>query len=298
MYLYCFKRAAFRALSAPSTSFLLKPRSITTVTPSALRITRQIPNLAFQQRWYSDEVRQSEEAESNASEKSSTTGVFDGSSLFEENRGSSRSSADFEEQPLREQAPRETQRRPPMAAEPNETVYIGNLFFDITAEDLKEAFKDFGVVQTAKVIHDNRGLSRGFAYVTFDSADSAAKAIEGMHLQVFEGRRLTVQYSANKLQRDTIPPRHPPSKTLFIGNMSFEMTDTDLNTLFKDIRNVIDVRVAVDRRTGTPRGFAHADFVDTESAMEAYEALKGKSPYGRKLRLDYSFTNRNQATKD
>ena len=71
--------------------------------------------------------------------------------------------------------------------------------------------------------------------------------------------------------------------------MSFEMTDRDLNALFKGIKNVIDVRVAIDRRTGQPRGFAHADFIDVKSAMEAMKVLETKETYGRKLRLDYSY---------
>jgi nucleolin len=79
-----------------------------------------------------------------------------------------------------------------------------------------------------------------------------------------------------------------PTKTLFIGNLAFEMSDADLNKLFRDIRNVIDVRVAIDRRTGQPRGFAHADFVDVESAIKGKEVLAEKEVYGRKLRIDYS----------
>lgn len=70
--------------------------------------------------------------------------------------------------------------------------------------------------------------------------------------------------------------------------MSFEMTDRDLNQLFRGIRNVVDVRVAIDRRTGQPRGFAHADFIDTKSAADAMKVLSEKETYGRRLRLDYS----------
>jgi len=66
------------------------------------------------------------------------------------------------------------------------------------------------------------------------------------------------------------------------------MSDADLNKLFRDIRNVIDVRVAIDRRTGQPRGFAHADFVDVESAQKAMEFLQNKDVYGRTLRVDFS----------
>lgn len=114
---------------------------------------------------------------------------------------------------------------------------------------------------------------------------------------MFEGRRLAVQYAAYETSatggqsRPDRPnkPINPPSKTLFIGNMSFEMTDRDLNNLFRGIRNVIDVRVAIDRRTGQPRGFAHADFIDVKSAMEALKVLEDKETYGRKLRIDYSY---------
>jgi nucleolin len=69
--------------------------------------------------------------------------------------------------------------------------------------------------------------------------------------------------------------------------MSFEATDQDLNEMFADIRNVIEVRVAIDRRTGQPRGFAHADFEDIESAEEAKKFLDGKEMYGRNLRVDF-----------
>lgn len=62
----------------------------------------------------------------------------------------------------------------------------------------------------------------------------------------------------------------------------------DLTDLFRSIKNVLDVRVAIDRRSGQPRGFAHADFTDVESAVAAKQALEQKSVYGRQLRVDYS----------
>lgn len=86
---------------------------------------------------------------------------------------------------------------------------------------------------------------------------------------------------------------NPPSNTLFIGNMSFEMSDKDLNDLFRDIRNVMDVRVAIDRRTGQPRGFAHADFIDVASATRAKTMLADKVIYGRQLRVDFSKSGTN-----
>ncbi|RHZ57794.1 uncharacterized protein CDV56_105572 [Aspergillus thermomutatus] len=173
---------------------------------------------------------------------------------------------------------------------PKETIYVGNIFYDVTAEDLKKHMQQFGVVERVNVITDNRGMSRGFAYVQFDTVDAARRAIEGMHLQIYEGRRVTAQYATSNA--DGVKPVQPVSKTLYLGNLSFEMTDRDLNDLFKDIHNVIDVRVSIDRRSGQPRGFAHAEFLDIESAQKAFEILSRKAPYGRQIRVDYSHTNR------
>ncbi|GAQ11932.1 hypothetical protein ALT_9253 [Aspergillus lentulus] len=172
---------------------------------------------------------------------------------------------------------------------PKETVYIGNLFYDVTAEDLKNHMQQFGVVERVDLITDNRGMSRGFAYVHFDSIDAAKDCVEAMHLQIYEGRRITAQYASSG---GGSRPLQPVSKTLYLGNLSFEMTDRDLSELFRDINNVIDVRVSVDRRTGQPRGFAHAEFLDVESAQKAFEILSGKAPFGRRIRVDYSNTNR------
>ena len=111
------------------------------------------------------------------------------------------------------------------------------------------------------------------------------------HQQTYEGRRISVQFTAARSgnrSNAVNTPKGDPTKTLFIGNMSFEMSDQDLNDLFRTIENVIDVRVAIDRRTGQPRGFAHADFVDVKSAEKAMALLKDKEVMGRRLRIDYS----------
>jgi RNA recognition motif-containing protein len=178
------------------------------------------------------------------------------------------------------------------------TLYVGNLFFDVTEADLTKEFAQFGTVTRCKMIRDGRGLSKGFAYIDFTATEAAEEAIKHMNMQLYEGRRMTVQYAArssNAFEQtsDSRGPKqlNPPSKTLFIGNMSFEMTDRDLSNLFRGIRNVVDVRVAIDRRTGQPRGFAHADFVDVKSAMEAMKLLQDKETYGRRLRIDYSYSS-------
>lgn len=51
-------------------------------------------------------------------------------------------------------------------SEPSKTVYVGNLFFDVRAEDLRKEFEKAGEVIDAKIINDQRGLSKGFVYLT------------------------------------------------------------------------------------------------------------------------------------
>lgn len=131
-----------------------------------------------------------------------------------------------------------------------------------------------------------------FGYVSYKTSESMRKAIELFDAKYFEGRYLIVQESRNQDRKVVTPARGSsttPSHTLFIGNMPFDMSDRDLNDLFARVKNVTDVRVAIDRRTGQPRGFAHADFVDVESAMKGMEDLQGLEVLGRSLRVDYSF---------
>ena len=70
-----------------------------------------------------------------------------------------------------------------------------------------------------------------------------------------------------------------------------------MTDLFREIRDVLDVRVAIDRRSGQPRGFAHADFIDISSAERAKEHLEKKVVYGRQLKVDFSASN-NSGSRD
>ena len=70
-------------------------------------------------------------------------------------------------------------------------LYVGNISFNTTADDLREAFGQYGTVTSANVISDREtGRSRGFAFVEMD--DGGDEAIEALNGQDFQGRTLTV----------------------------------------------------------------------------------------------------------
>src|SRR5438477_9902177 len=72
-------------------------------------------------------------------------------------------------------------------------LYVGNLSFQTTSEDLKEHFAQAGTVESASVVEDRMtGRSRGFGFVEMATAEEAAAAIEQRHGKEFGGRNLTV----------------------------------------------------------------------------------------------------------
>ena len=72
-------------------------------------------------------------------------------------------------------------------------IYVGNLPFETTEEDLIGAFNPYGAVDVARVITDrDSGRSRGFGFVEMPNDEEAAKAINELSGRELNGRALTV----------------------------------------------------------------------------------------------------------
>ncbi|MCY7375017.1 MAG: RNA-binding protein [Pyrinomonadaceae bacterium] len=72
-------------------------------------------------------------------------------------------------------------------------LYVGNLAFGVTSDDLQEHFAQAGTVESAKVVEDrDTGRSRGFGFVEMASSEEAMAAIEQFNGQDFDGRNLVV----------------------------------------------------------------------------------------------------------
>jgi len=76
-------------------------------------------------------------------------------------------------------------------------IYVGNLNFDTTLEDVQEVFSEYGDVKDCFLPSDYDGNPRGFAFVTLDD-DNALKAIEGLDGTELGGRTLNVKKSLPK----------------------------------------------------------------------------------------------------
>ena len=81
-------------------------------------------------------------------------------------------------------------------------LYVGNLSFRTTSEDLREAFATVGTVESATVIEDrDTGRSRGFGFVEMATPEEAAAAIEQFNGKDFGGRNLTVNEAKPRADR-------------------------------------------------------------------------------------------------
>ncbi|MBN1625967.1 MAG: RNA-binding protein [Deltaproteobacteria bacterium] len=78
-------------------------------------------------------------------------------------------------------------------------IYVGNLSYEVTDNELKEAFKAFGQVETVKVIKDNEtGRSKGFGFVEMPDNAEAQAAIDGLNDKELKGKAMKVNTAKPK----------------------------------------------------------------------------------------------------
>jgi RNA recognition motif-containing protein len=75
-------------------------------------------------------------------------------------------------------------------------------------------------------------------------------------------------------------------KNLFIGNLSFQTTESDLRALFEPFGQITRVHLATDRETGRARGFGFIEMANDAEAAEAIAALDGKDLGGRNIKVN------------
>jgi RNA recognition motif-containing protein len=76
------------------------------------------------------------------------------------------------------------------------------------------------------------------------------------------------------------------SAKLFVGNLSFNITENDLQDAFAAHGTVVEANLMMDRATGRPRGFAFVTMSSDEEAQKAIEAMNGKELGGRALTVN------------
>jgi RNA recognition motif-containing protein len=74
-------------------------------------------------------------------------------------------------------------------------------------------------------------------------------------------------------------------KRLYVGNLSYSLKSPDLEEVFRQVGDVISVKVVTDMETGRSKGFAFVEMATDDLGVEAIEQLNGKEVGGRALRV-------------
>ncbi len=72
------------------------------------------------------------------------------------------------------------------------TLYVGNLPYDVTENDLREAFRAYGEVTSVDIVKDRVGRFRGFAFVMMSDKSQAQSAIRALNQRELKGRAIVV----------------------------------------------------------------------------------------------------------
>lgn len=123
-----------------------------------------------------------------------------------------------EQKPRKERAPRGDRPKGGDGKSVESTrVYVGNLSYDVTEQDLQELFKGIGGVRNVEIVY-NRSThrSKGYGFVEMLRKDEAVRAVEVLHDQPFMGRKMTVSGAKSKGldEREDSEPETTPTKVV------------------------------------------------------------------------------------
>jgi len=191
------------------------------------------------------------------------------------------------------------------------TVFVGNLSYEATENEVKEHFESCGEISDIRVpTFPDSGRCRGSAFVTFASQDGVDKALALADSELL-GRNLKVEVARGRSERprrdfaesrpargnfrqDRSPrrndrPASEPSETVFVGNLAWAASERDLEDTFSSCGSIQAVRIPQDRETGRQKGFGYVTFDSVEAAQKAIE-FSGTEIQGRSIRVDFAST--------
>ncbi|PIN26933.1 Polyadenylate-binding protein (RRM superfamily) [Handroanthus impetiginosus] len=163
------------------------------------------------------------------------------------------------------------QKHPLARQNSNANLFVKNLDRSISGARLEEIFSKYGTILSCKVAEEN-GISKGFAFVQFNSEVSAMAALSALHNTLLEGKTLYVAKFLKKSDREKAEPNF---RSLYVNNLDEGITEDFLKDKFSEHGKVSSAFV-MKHKNGKSKGFGFVNFDSHEAAKKAMEALNGK----------------------
>ncbi|KAG6771885.1 hypothetical protein NC652_016545 [Populus alba x Populus x berolinensis] len=187
---------------------------------------------------------------------------------------------------------------------PDLQLFVGNLPFNVNSAQLADLFKSAGNVEMVEVKYDKvTGRSRGFGFVTMSTIEEVEAASQQFNGFELDGRPLRVNSGppppretsfSRSPQRETSFSRGPgarggetfeSSNRVYVGNLSWNVDDSALESLFREKGKVMDAKVIYDRDSGRSKGFGFVSYSSAEEVEDAVDSLNGAELDGRAIRV-------------
>jgi nucleolin len=185
-----------------------------------------------------------------------------------------------------------------MANEDARKLFVAGLPDSVTEDVLKQLFEATGGTVSEISLPKDRatGRPRGFGFVTLSTSDEAQAARDSLDGSIQAGKSISVRpFQAEPPKRDSMgagPSRAPgaggppgaPDRTLYVGNLPYDVTQEEIETLIggTNAGPVARVHLPTDPE-GRKRGFGFVTMGTADGARGAIEALRGADLRGRRL---------------
>nr|XP_055067601.1 polyadenylate-binding protein 4-like [Misgurnus anguillicaudatus] len=164
-------------------------------------------------------------------------------------------------------------------------VYIKNFGPDLDDKTLNEMFSKFGQTLSASVMRDEKGNSRGFGFVSFETHSDAKRAVEELNGTEWKGRRLYVGRAQKKRERDVELKRwfekmeqerliRYQGINLYVKNLNDSVDTELLHKEFLPYGTITSCKVM--KAGGRSRGFGFVCFSSPEEATKAITEMNGR----------------------
>jgi RNA recognition motif-containing protein len=191
-------------------------------------------------------------------------------------------------------------------------LFVAGLPDTVTDEGLRSLFQATGVgIDELSLPRDRTtGRPRGFAFVTLTTADDAVRAREQLDGSLMDGRSISVRPFSSAppargegrsfggppgggFSRDVSPgggggdrrppPRDDSGRTLYVGNLPYDIEEADLRGLFTQMgaKDLDRIHLPMDHATGRKRGFAFVSFINEDAAKASLDVLGDLNIRGR-----------------
>ncbi|XP_040382159.1 oligouridylate-binding protein 1-like isoform X2 [Oryza brachyantha] len=161
------------------------------------------------------------------------------------------------------------------------SVYVGNVHVQVTEALLREVFQSTGLVEGCKLIRKEKS---SYGFVDYYDRRSAALAILTLNGRQIFGQLIRVNWAYASGQREDTTDHF----SIFVGDLSPEVTDSALFSFFSGYSSCSDARVMWDQKTGRSRGYGFVSFRNQQDAQSAINDLNGQWLGSRQIRCNWA----------